>query len=345
MAGDTKKSRPRRALTGGGHTPVMLAEVLEILSPRDGGIYVDGTFGNGGYSRALLESAECRVWAIDRDPEAITRGRVLRERYPGRLSLVQGCFGDMEALVPGEIARRIDGIALDLGVSSMQVDTAERGFSFQKDGPLDMRMEGRGAVEGCPSASELVMTLSESQLADILYRYGEERQARRIARAIVAARQDRTIERTGQLAAIVRAVVRKGATGRIDPATRTFQALRIHVNDELGELERGLEAAERLLAPGGRIVVVSFHSLEDRITKAFLRARSETGGHASRHSPDSLSPCRLAGEGSSATFTLLFRGARKPGDAEIEINPRARSARLRAAVRTAAPADSAEGRP
>ena len=345
MARGTKRSRASRTPEGGGHTPVMLTEVLEVLSPRDGGIYVDGTFGDGGYSRALLESATCRVWAIDRDPEAITRGHTLREQYPNRLSLVQGCFGDMEALLPKEIARRIDGIALDLGVSSRQLDTADRGFSFQHDGPLDMRMEGRAAGESRPSASELVMTLSEGQLANILYRYGEERQARRIARAIVAARQDETIERTGQLAAIVRAVVSKGTTGRIDPATRTFQALRIHVNDELGELERGLEAAERLLAPDGRIVVVSFHSLEDRITKAFLRDRSETGGRASRHSPDSLSPCRLAGEGSSATFTLLFRGTRKPGAEEIKINPRARSARLRAAVRTSASIADAEKRP
>lgn len=332
----------------GGHTPVMLAEVLDVLAPRDGGIYVDGTFGAGGYSRAILEAAACRVWAIDRDPVAIEHGQALANAHGERLVVAQGRFGDMEELLPQDLARRVDGIALDLGVSSMQIDDAERGFSFQKDGPLDMRMDGRAHADARPSASELVMTLSESQLADILFRYGEERQARRIARAIVAARREASIERTGQLAAIVRAVVRKGGHGRIDPATRTFQALRIHVNDELGELERGLEAAERLLAPGGRIAVVSFHSLEDRITKAFLKARADAGSRASRHSPDSLSPCRLAGEGQSATFTLLFRGALKPGEKEITSNPRARSARLRAAERTSAPARSGNetaGRP
>ena len=189
-----------------------------------------------------------------------------------------------------------------------------------------------------PSASEIVMTMKEDQLADILFRYGEERQARQVARAIVAARRDSPIERTGELAAIVRAVVRKDKAARIDPATRTFQALRIHVNDELGELERGLEAAERLLAPGGRIAVVSFHSLEDRLVKAFLRARGDSAPRASRHSPASVSPCRLAGEGRAPAFTLLFRGAKRPSSSEIDRNPRARSARLRAARRTDAPA-------
>ncbi len=334
-----------------GHTPVLLREVLEALAPRDGGIYVDGTFGGGGYSRALLDAADCRVWGLDRDPAAIARGQELVARYGGRLTLIEGRFGDMEHLLPGQLGRKIDGIALDLGVSSQQLDSAARGFSFRHDGPLDMRMGGPEGEPQTPSASEVVMTLSEAELADILFRFGEERKARQVARAIVAARKDRPIERTGELAAIVRAVVRrparKGAgTKGSDPATRTFQALRIYVNDELGELQRGLEAAERLLAPGGRIAVVSFHSLEDRLTKAFLQARSGEAPRASRHSPTSFSPCQLGGEGRQpATFTLLFRGTRKAGEAEIASNPRARSARLRAGQRTEVPVTVTDGRP
>ncbi len=343
MSDKKNKSDRRPAGTlAGGHTPVMLREVLEILSPRDGGIYVDGTFGAGGYSRALLDQADCQVWGIDRDPNAIKAGKALAEKYSDRLKLVEGPFGSMADLLPEEMQHRVDGIALDLGVSSMQLDQAERGFSFQKDGPLDMRMEGEAGTSGGPSASEVVMTMGEEDLANVLFRYGEERQSRRIARAIIAARADKPITRTGELAGIVRAVVRK-SPGGVDPATRTFQALRIYVNDELGELERGLEAAERLLAPGGRIVVVSFHSLEDRITKAFLRARSGNLPTPSRHAPPMVSPCRLASEGGSdAAFTLLFRGAKKPSGLEEASNPRARSARLRAAERTSL--DAAEGR-
>jgi len=348
MAAAAKNSNLGRPAPRSGHTPVLLAEVLEALAPRDGAIYVDSTFGAGGYSRALLEAADCRVWGIDRDRAAIERGQELVERYRGRLTLIEGRFGNMGHLLPHELARRIDGIAFDLGVSSHQLDEAERGFSFRQDGPLDMRMGERGEDPGTPSASEVVMTMSEAELAEILFRFGEERKARQVARAIVAARKNRPIERTGDLAAIVRAVVRRPAAGRIDAATRTFQALRIYVNDELGELQCGLQAAERLLAPDGRIAVVSFHSLEDRLTKSFFQARSGDAPRASRHSPTSFSPCRLGGEGRHpATFTLLFRGTRKAGETEIATNPRARSARLRAAVRSHAepPEERTEARP
>lgn len=351
MMATMRPSPPAGTAPRPGHTPVLLDEVLEALAPRDGGIYVDGTFGAGGYSRALLDAADCRVWGLDRDPAAIDRGRDLAERYSGRLTLIEGRFGNMEHLLPSTLARKIDGIALDIGVSSQQLDTASRGFSFRHDGPLDMRMGGPEGEPQTPSASEVVMTMSEAELADILFRFGEERKARQVARAIVAARKENAIERTGELAAIVRAVVRrptkKGAgTKGIDAATRTFQALRIYVNDELGELQRGLEAAERLLAPGGRIAVVSFHSLEDRLTKAFLQTRCGEAPRPSRHSPTSFSPCQLGGEGRpSATFTLLFRGTRKAGEAEIATNPRARSARLRAAARTGAPVAMTDARP
>ena len=333
-----QRSRP------GGHVPVMLREVLEVLSPRDGAIYLDGTFGAGGFSRAILDAADCRVWGIDRDPQAIAAGHALVERYAGRLSLVEGCFGDMESLLPADLQGQLDGIALDLGVSSMQLDQAERGFSIKQDGPLDMRMAGAEGRDSRPSAAEVVMTLSEADLADILFRYGEERMSRQVARAIVAARQTEKIERTQQLAAIVRAVVTRGkkrrAEGEIDPSTRSFQGLRIYVNDELGELERGLAAAERMLASGGRLAVLSFHSLEDRLTKAFLRERSGEAPRPSRHAPALPPPCQPGGEGQVATFASLFRGAKKPGESEITANPRARSARLRAATRTAAPVRS-----
>ena len=318
----------------GGHRPVLLTEVLEALAPRDGAIYVDGTFGAGGYSCALLEAADCTVWGIDRDKSAVARGQALAERYPGRLHMVEGCFGDMASLLADRLAAPLDGIALDLGVSSMQLDVPERGFSFRADGPLDMRMEGP-AAEGRPSAAEVVNSLPEGELADIIFNYGEERRARQVARAIVAARTDKPLTRTGELAELVRAVVKqpRGAKGAkaIDPATRTFQALRIHVNDELGELQRGLQAAEDLLGPGGRLAVVTFHSLEDRIAKQFLRERSGQEAAGSRHAP----PTREAGK--AATFALLFRGTRRPDEAECRANPRARSAQLRAAERTAAP--------
>ncbi len=239
-----------------GHIPVLLDEVIDALVPRDDAVYVDGTFGGGGYSEALLNAAHCRVFGLDRDPEAVQRGRALAARYGERLRIVEGRFGDMAQLLASVNTYPVAGIALDLGVSSTQLDTPERGFSFRFDGPLDMRMSGAGE-----SAADLVATMSESDLAGVIGAFGEERFARRIARAINAARQRRPIQRTTELAEIVRAVVPQTEPGQ-DPATRTFQALRMAVNDELGELDRGLAAAEQLLAPGGMLAVVSFHSLE-----------------------------------------------------------------------------------
>ena len=308
------------------HRPVMLAEVLEVLSPRKGGLYVDGTFGAGGYSRAILEAADCIVWGIDQDPDAIRRGDSLAAEWPGKLHLLHGRFGDMAVLLREHGVARVDGIALDLGVSSPQLDEAERGFSFRADGPLDMRMGAEG-----PSAADAVNDLDEKHLEDIIRTLGEERHARRVARAIVNARARAPIERTGALADIVRTAVPRTRHG-IDPATRTFQALRIHVNDELGELDRGLAAAEALLVPGGRLVVVAFHSLEDRRAKAFLRSHSGMSPRPSRHLP------ATAEEGRAPPFRLIHGGVRKPSAAEIAENPRARSARMRAAERTDAPA-------
>jgi len=243
--------------SAGMHVPVLLQEAIAALAPRDDALYVDGTFGAGNYSRALLEAARCRVVAIDRDPAAVKRGDALVRRFSGRLTVVEGRFGDLEQILAGLGIPAVTGIVLDLGVSSDQIDTAARGFSFRADGPLDMRMATTGVT-----AAELVNTLSEAALADLIYVYGEERYARRVARAIVAARAQAPLTRTGELAAIVRKVV--PTSGGIDAATRTFQALRIEVNDEMGELERALSAAERVLEPGGRLAIVSFHSLEDR---------------------------------------------------------------------------------
>ena len=315
----------------GGHIPVMLREVLEALAPRDGAIYLDGTFGAGGVSSALLDAADCRVWGVDRDPQAIARGALMAKRYDGRLTVIEGCFGEMDRLVGQQGGAPVDGVALDLGVSSQQLDQAERGFSFRADGPLDMRMAGSESATG-PSAAEVVNSLPEAELADLIYRYGEERKSRPIARAIVAARRERPFQRTLELAEVVRRVLKRKPEG-LDPATRTFQALRIYVNDELGELDRGLLAAERLLAPGGRLAVIAFHSLEDRAVKNFLRERCGEEPRGSRHLPEATGKGRP-----SATFEALFRGARRPGEAECAANPRARSARLRAARRTAAPA-------
>ena len=309
------------------HVPVLLKEVLDTLNPRDGGIYVDGTFGAGGYARAILGAAACEVWGIDRDPDVIKRARTMEGEFQGRLHVVEGRFGDMFELLSAEGVSSVDGVALDLGVSSMQIDQGARGFSFQADGPLDMRMEQAGM-----SAADAVNNLDEAELADIIYEYGEERRSRHVAHAIVEARAIEPITRTRQLAEIVRRVVRKSKDG-IDPATRTFQGLRIYVNDELGELERGLQAAEALLGPGGRLAVVSFHSLEDRIVKQFLRERCRLEATGPRHAPPILQE-----DDRAATFTPLFRGTRRAGEAECRENPRARSAQLRAARRTAAPA-------
>jgi 16S rRNA (cytosine1402-N4)-methyltransferase len=305
------------------HVPVLLAEVIATLKPHDGALYLDGTFGAGGYSRALLDAAACRVIALDRDPAAIQSGAVLAARSGGRLTLIEGRFAEMESLLKPLGIDAVSGVALDLGVSSMQLDDAARGFSFRVDGPLDMRMSQRGE-----SAADLVNRLSEAELVQIIRDYGEERFARRVARAILAARKTAPIRRTGELAALVRRAV--PATGTIDAATRTFQALRIAVNDELGELDRGLVAAERLLAPGGRLAVISFHSLEDRRVKSFLRGRSGHAPHATRHLP--------AMREREPSFRLLTTRPMTPSESEIAVNPRARSARLRAAERTAAPA-------
>lgn len=312
-------------MTVANHVPVMAVEVVHALKPRDGATYLDATFGAGGYTRAILEAAECTVWAIDRDPDAIERGAALANEYPGRLTFVHGRFGDMFELLSDVNVNGIDGIALDLGVSSMQIDDPARGFSFRADGPLDMRMDKDG-----PSAADVINEMAERELADIIYRYGEERASRRIARAIVKRREQEPITRTAQLADIIRSVMKRANDG-IDPATRTFQALRIFVNDELGELEKGLCAAERLLAPGGRLALVSFHSLEDREVKRFLRERSGALEGVSRHAPSM--PARRA-----PSFRLDHKGAIKPGKLEISQNPRARSARLRVAERTEAPA-------
>jgi 16S rRNA (cytosine1402-N4)-methyltransferase len=311
-------------MTGPLHEPVMLTEMLEALAPHDGGAYVDGTFGDGGYSRAILDSADCTVWAVDRDAYAVARGREMEADYGGRLTILHGCFGDMVELLRAAGVEHIDGIALDLGVSSMQLDQPERGFSFRTDGPLDMRMDNTG-----PTAADVVNGLDESTLADIIRHLGEERHARRVARAICEARHNSPIDSTGALAAIIRRVVPRAKDG-IDPATRTFMALRLHINDELGELERGLRAAERLLSPGGRLVVVSFHSLEDRLVKRFFQVRSGRGVGASRHAPFVTEP-------PAPTFFTLGRRPGKPTADEIRRNPRARSARLRAAVRTERP--------
>lgn len=313
----------------GGHKPVLLDEVVAALKPRADAIYIDGTFGGGGYSRAILGAAPCRVVGIDRDPEACARGESLSTEFESRLTILCGCFGDMGSLLADRGINTVDGITLDLGVSSFQINEAERGFSFRRDGPLDMRM----SLDG-PSAAYVVNGAPEETLADIIYRYGEERRSRRIARAIVAARSETPITRTEQLANLVRCCYpapRKSTAETIDPATRTFQALRIYVNDELGELTRGLDAAEALLADGGRLAVVSFHSLEDRIVKTFLRDRAGRTPNASRHAPDQPA------DGPAPTFSLLARRAIKPATAEINLNPRARSARLRTAERTAAP--------
>ncbi|MDA0657005.1 MAG: 16S rRNA (cytosine(1402)-N(4))-methyltransferase RsmH [Proteobacteria bacterium] len=305
------------------HTPVMLKEMLEALDPNDGENIVDATFGAGGYSHAILQKSDCVVWAIDRDPEAIERAKTMDAAHAGRFTILQGSFGNMEPLLKQHAVSEVDGIVMDLGVSSPQLDDEHRGFSFRYDGPLDMRM----ALEG-PTAADFINAADEERLADIIHFLGEERLARRIARAIVSARSDGPIERTGQLANIIRRVVPKAKDG-LDPATRTFMALRLHINDELGELDRALNAAERLLAPGGRLVVVAFHSLEDRRVKRFLDQRTGYGMHISRHAPP-------AQDERAPSFVQLKRRPVKPSVMEIQANPRARSARLRAARRTAA---------
>lgn len=303
------------------HVPVLLNPLLAAVAPVRG-IWIDGTFGAGGYARGLLAAGAQRVIGIDRDPAVFDMAAGWAGDYGDRLRLVQGTFSDLDALA-GE---PVDGVVLDLGVSSMQLDQPERGFSFLRDGPLDMRMGQQG-----PSAADLLNTADESRIADVLHYYGEERAARRIARAIVAARPLMT---TAQLAEVVQSCLPRPKPGQSHPATRSFQAIRIWVNDEFGQLLAGLEAAERALKPGGHLAVVSFHSLEDRVVKRFMQARANAAGGGSRHAPEARSE--------PPAFTLPFRRAIGADAAELAANPRARSAFLRVAVRTDAPAGRAD---
>ncbi|WP_347310492.1 16S rRNA (cytosine(1402)-N(4))-methyltransferase RsmH [Defluviimonas sp. SAOS-178_SWC] len=303
------------------HIPVLLRPLLEAVAPVSG-LWVDGTFGAGGYTRGLLEAGADNVVAIDRDPSTFRMAASWAGAYGDRLTLVEGTFSDLDTIA-GE---QVDGVVLDLGVSSMQIDQPERGFSFQKDGPLDMRMGDSG-----PTAADLVNEASEAEIADVLYHYGEERAARRIARAIVA---NRPFETTLQLAHVVERCLPRQKPGQSHPATRSFQAIRIAVNDEFGQLAEGLEAAERALKPGGQLAVVTFHSLEDRVVKRFFQLRSGGEGQGSRYAPER--------EAVTPAFTLKTRRAVGPDEAELAENPRARSAKLRVGIRTDAPAGQAD---
>ena len=319
-------------MTAKRHVPVLLRQVLEQLALRDGGHYLDATFGAGGYSEAILTAADTRLLALDRDPSAIAAGAAVTARFAGRLELVGKPFGELIETADDERAS-FDGIVLDLGMSSMQIDEAARGFSFQADGPLDMRMSAAAGLTGRErgvSAADVVNGESESRLADIIFQLGEERRSRAIAAAIVRRRAERRIERTSQLVEIVTGVLGRGRPDQKHPATRTFQALRLHVNDELGELARGLAAAEILLKPGGRLVVVTFHSLEDRIVKQFIASRSGRTPGGSRHLPP-------AADEAAPSFRIVNSKPVVPDQDEIADNPRSRSAKLRAAERTAAP--------
>lgn len=304
------------------HISVLGREVLAWLEPREAGIYLDATFGAGGYSQAILATPKARVIGIDRDRTAIAGGFDLVERSEGRLTLVEDRFSSLAEVCAAQGVTSVDGVVMDIGVSSMQLDQAGRGFSFRADGPLDMRMGQDG-----PTAADVIARASETDLANIIYIFGEERHSRAVARAIVAARKEAPITSTRALADLVGKVVR-GKPGEIHPATRTFQGLRIFVNQELDELQLALSAAERVLKPGGRLVVVSFHSLEDRIVKNFLNERSRTGG-GSRHQPETAHR--------APSFAILTKRPVVAGDEELAANPRARSAKLRAAVRTDAP--------
>lgn len=308
------------------HISVLGVEAVDMLSPRAGGIYVDATFGAGGYSRAILATEGTRVIAIDRDRTAIAGGFDLVDASDGRLTLVEDRFSNLADVCTAQGEPLVDGVVMDVGVSSMQIDQAERGFSFRFDGPLDMRMSQHG-----PTAADVVAKASEADLANIIYIFGEERHSRAVARAIVAARKEADIETTKQLVDIVQKVV-WAKPGEIHPATRTFQALRIFVNAELDELHTALAAAERVLKPGGRLSVVSFHSLEDRIVKNFMTERSKTGG-GSRHLPEVAQ--------SRPRFSLVNKRPITAGAEELKANPRARSAKLRGAERTDAPAQDA----
>jgi len=302
------------------HVPVLLNPLLRAVAPVSG-VWLDGTFGAGGYSRGLLEAGAEKVIGVDRDPMVFRMAEGWAADYGDRLELVEGVFSRLDEYS----ADPLDGVVLDLGVSSMQLDLAERGFSFMRDGPLDMRMSSQG-----PSAADLVAEASEEELADIIFLFGEDRASRRIARAIVRARAETPITSTLQLAGIVESVLPRQKPGQSHPATRTFQALRIAVNDEYSELAGGLEAAERALKPGGLLAVVTFHSVEDRMVKRFLQARSGGAGRANRYAPET--------EEDAPRFEIVNRKSIGPDADEIDANPRARSSRLRVGRRTEAPA-------
>lgn len=306
------------------HIPVLIDPLIDAVAPVSG-IWLDGTFGAGGYAKALLAAGATRVIGIDRDPNVLATAGSFAAEFGDRIMLCGGRYGAMDQIARDEGVPEIDGVVLDIGVSSMQIDQAERGFSFMQDGPLDMRMEQSG-----PSAADLVNDADEGQLADILFRYGEERASRRIARNIVKARAEAAIVNTRALAKIIESALPRPKPGQPHPATRSFQALRIAVNDELGELARGLMAAEAVLKPGGFLAVVTFHSLEDRIVKKFLQARSGNAPRANRYAPET--------EADAARFALVTRKAVTASDEELSRNPRARSAKLRVARRLDTPA-------
>ena len=324
-------------MTYAAHAPVMEKEIVAALAPKDGGVYVDATFGGGGYARAILNAADCTVYGFDRDPPAVERARGWASDYGSRLRLINAPFAEMETALAAEGVEAVDGVVFDLGVSSMQLDEAARGFSFRHEGQLSMRMDGAR-----PDARDVVASADARDLAAIFKAYGEEKKAGAIARAVVRAREAAPIETTTELAAIVEKAAPVFGKSKIHPATRVFQALRIFVNDELGQLIAGLRAAERLLRPAGRLVVVTFHSLEDRIVKRFFASRARTRPAASRHAPP-------AEEGPRPSFDLVHAKAVLPGETEIAQNPRARSAKLRAGLRLDAPAapanDDALGAP
>ncbi len=310
------------------HAPVMLKEVIDALDICDGGIYVDGTFGAGGYTRAMLEAADCHVYAIDRDPSAIKCADDMQSHYGSRFTFMRGCFGDVAILLKeAGCMQLVNGFVLDVGVSSMQIDEAQRGFSFRFDGPLDMRMDTQD--DEAQTAADIVNTYAEKDLADLIYEYGEERRSRHIAKAIVKRCKEKPFTHTQDLAECIRSVMPKNKKkgNKIDPATRSFQALRIAVNDELGELSRALNASEEILEEGGRFVVVSFHSLEDGMVKRYFKEKSGGQKNVSRHLPE-------LDQTDEAVYILPNRNKTvKPKETELEVNPRARSARLRYGIK------------
>jgi 16S rRNA (cytosine1402-N4)-methyltransferase len=300
------------------HIPVMLNQVLHYLQPKDGEVYVDGTFGAGGYTRAILNAADSKVYAIDCDPSVVSTADNVKAEFPSRFKFLSGKFGQLDKLLGNNNISQVNGVVLDIGISSMQVDEANRGFSFMREGPLDMRMSCEGQ-----SAADFINNASEKELADTIYRYGGEKKSRYIAKAVLQAREKKPITTTTEFAAIVRGAI-FGKKEKIDQATRSFQAIRIWVNDELGELERALKAATKILAPNGRLVVVSFHSLEDSIIKNFFNEQSGNNSGISRHIPI------IAQKNLQPRFELLTKRTVVPDEAEIQNNPRARSAKLRA---------------